>query len=123
MSLDELLIWTLPVLLVGLWVCLWWESCHEKSAFKLIHLVTGPEGRGSIASLGMVVGIVVGVWLVWWSAIHGALTQWMLEAFNWLTGGVAATKIGANVVQAVGNKINPSATEGDQPKVRKGDDA
>lgn len=123
MNRDDALVWTLPLLLIGLFLCLWWESCHEKSDFRLVHFVTGPEGRGSAASLGMVVGLVVGVWIVWWFSVHDALKDWQLEAFNWLTGGVGAAKIGSNVIHFVGNKINPPANMGDQPKVRPGDDA
>jgi hypothetical protein len=121
MNRDDYLVWTLPALLVALFLCLWWESDHEKSDFRLVHFVTGPEGRGSSASLCLVVGLVAGVWLVWWFAVHNTLTEWMMSAFNWFCGGVGAAKIGSNALSFVGNKVMPVSNAGDAPKVSKGD--
>lgn len=122
MNRDDYLVWTLPALLVGFFLCLWWESRHPNSDFRLVHFVTGPEGRGSTAALAMVVGLVVGVWVLWWFAVHNDLKDWMMSAFNWFCGGVGSAKIASNAISAVGTRQMPTSNAGDAPKVRKGDD-
>jgi hypothetical protein len=122
MSRDDILVYTLPAILLGLGVWLLYEGASSRSDFRVVHFFTGPEGRGSAASLCMVVGLVCGGWLLWWFAVHDKLADWMLSAFYWFTGGVGAVKVGSNAASFIGNRTMPTSNAGDSPKIRKGDD-
>jgi hypothetical protein len=123
MTRDDFLIWTLPALVAFMFVCLWRASREDgPTTFRLTHFFTGPEGRGSAASLLVVLGALVGIWLVWWFAIHDTLTEWILNVFYWFCGGVGVGKIAHNAAIHIGNKTMPTPDAGDVPQVRKGDD-
>lgn len=122
MTRDDYLIWTLPALVAFMFVLLWGESRGSRSEFRIVHFVTGPEGRGSASALLMVLGGVLGIWLVWWLAIHDKLPDWLVNTLYTYFGGTGIVKIAASAWTHISNNVMPTADAGQVPKVRKGDD-
>lgn len=84
---------------IGLVVYLWRVDQRKGNKFFLVDFVTDAAGRADKYSLGYVLILCVGCWVMWYLTLHNRLTEWFVTAFlaAFVVGAIAKT--GANVFE------------------------
>jgi len=91
------LLFILVALAIGAYL---WHIDHEKdNKFYLINFVTDANGRADKYSLGYVLILLVGCWIMFYLAIHDRLTEWFVTSFLGAFVIGAIVKTGANAFE------------------------
>ncbi len=113
---DTVIMVSLPALFAGLFFALWIESLRSASTFRLVHLVTDAEGRGSKYAVAYICILIVGCWGVWALLLRNLLTEWFWTSLLGVFLLGAMTGTAANVIARIKGANAPDADAGDQPK-------
>ena len=109
--------WSFPALVLCGLVALWRFDRDPTSRFRLVQLVTDADGTANSASLAYVTALLVSTWAVWFEALGGRLSEWLVLAYigTFVAGGVLRQGIGAGERVGVAKANRPAA---DMPPVK-----
>lgn len=78
-----------PALVLCGLVALWRFDRDPTSRFRLVQLVSDADGTANSGSLAYVTALLVSTWAVWFEALGGRLSEWLILAYigTFVAGG------------------------------------
>lgn len=111
-----LIVYSLPAIFILLVVALTIESYFGKSTFRLVHLFTDAQGRGSKYAFAYMTILIVGAWGLWYMILSNTLQEWYWSTFLgvFLIGALVGTAAAVKQAMSVDPNSVPPANAGDK---------